>query len=119
MDQRLQFVRDALSERFKMTELCLRCGVSRRVGYEWLARFEADGRRGLVDESPPTHVSHADSLTPGGASLRVSELWSVRLHVIGRRSCSTAHRATTSRHNPRIARPRPRMPMMGWPGSRC
>ena len=39
MDLRLQFVRDALSERFDMTELCLRYGVSRRIGYKWLARF--------------------------------------------------------------------------------
>jgi transposase-like protein len=45
MDQRLQFVRDALSERFDMTELCLRYGVSRRIGYKWLARFEEEGNR--------------------------------------------------------------------------
>ena len=32
MDQRLQFVSDALSDRFTMTELCERYGVSRRIG---------------------------------------------------------------------------------------
>jgi putative transposase len=37
MDQRLQFVTDALSDRFTMTELCARYGVSRRIGYKWLA----------------------------------------------------------------------------------
>ena len=43
MDQRLQFVSDALSDRFTMTELCERYGVSRRIGYKWLARFNEDG----------------------------------------------------------------------------
>ncbi len=32
MDERLQFVRDAASDRFTMSELCARYGVSRRVG---------------------------------------------------------------------------------------
>src|SRR5687767_3237325 len=51
MDQRLPFVRDALSDRFTMSELCARYGVSRRVGYKWLARYDAEGRRGLADRS--------------------------------------------------------------------
>ena len=51
MDQRLQFVTDALSDRFTMTELCERYGVSRRIGYKWLARFNEDGKRGLADRS--------------------------------------------------------------------
>ena len=55
MDERWQFVRDAQRDRFTMSELCARYGVSRRIGYKWLARYEADGRRGLVDRS---HVPH-------------------------------------------------------------
>ena len=55
MDQRLQFVHDALSERFHFTELCARYGVSRRIGYKWLARFEQDGQRGLADRSRRPH----------------------------------------------------------------
>ena len=51
MDQRLQFVSDALSDRFTMTELCERYGVSRRIGYKWLARFNEDGKCGLADRS--------------------------------------------------------------------
>ena len=46
---------DALSDRFTMTELCERYGVSRRIGYKWLARFNEDGRRGLVDRSARRH----------------------------------------------------------------
>lgn len=60
MDERLQFVRDALSDRFTMSALCARYGVSRRVGYKWLARYDTDGRHGLVNRSrAPHHCPHA------------------------------------------------------------
>jgi putative transposase len=55
MDERLQFVRDAQRDHFTMSELCARYGVSRRIGYKWLARYETEGRRGLADRS---HVPH-------------------------------------------------------------
>jgi len=55
MEERLQFVRDALSDRFTMSELCARYGVSRRIGYKWLARYEAEGRAGLQDRSRAPH----------------------------------------------------------------
>jgi transposase InsO family protein len=59
MDERLQFARDALSDRFTMSELCARYGVSRRIGYKWLARYDTEGRRGLVDRSrAPHHCPH-------------------------------------------------------------
>ena len=59
MDERLRFVRDALGDRFTMSELCARYGVSRRIGYKWLARYDTDGRRGLVDRSrAPQHCPH-------------------------------------------------------------
>ena len=56
MHQRLDFVRDAMSHRFTMVELCERYGVSRRIGYKWLARFAEDGRRGLADRSRRPHA---------------------------------------------------------------
>ncbi|HET9684615.1 MAG TPA: IS481 family transposase [Gemmatimonadaceae bacterium] len=56
MDQRLDFVREAMTNRFTMVELCERYGVSRRIGYKWLARFAADGRRGLADRSRRPHT---------------------------------------------------------------
>lgn len=59
MDERLQFIQDALSDRFTMSELCARYGVSRRVGYKWLARYAEEGRRGLKDRSrAPHHCPH-------------------------------------------------------------
>src|ERR1700761_1063272 len=68
MEERLQFVHDALRDRFTMSELCARYGVSRRVGYKWLARYEADGRRGLVGRSrAPQH--YAPQTEAGGIAL--------------------------------------------------
>jgi putative transposase len=42
-----------------MTELCARFGISRRVGYKWLARYDAEGKAGLHDRSrAPHHRPH-------------------------------------------------------------
>lgn len=51
MDERVRFVGDWLSAEVSKTELCERYGISRRTGYKWLARYEADGPAGLVDRS--------------------------------------------------------------------
>jgi putative transposase len=59
VDERLGFIQDALSDRFTMAALCARYGVSRRVGYKWLARYEEEGRPGLRDRSrAPHHCPH-------------------------------------------------------------
>jgi putative transposase len=72
MDERLQFVRDALRDRFTMSELCARYGVSRRIGYKWLARYDAEGRRGLHDRSrAPHHCPH--KIAEAMAELLVAE----------------------------------------------
>lgn len=55
MDQRLEFVVEAQSDRFTMTELCARYGISRRIGYKWLARYTEEGKRGLVNRSRAPH----------------------------------------------------------------
>jgi DNA-binding transcriptional LysR family regulator len=56
MDERLQFILDAQSDRFTMTELCARYGVSRRIGYKWLLHFAEEGKRGLADRSRAPHT---------------------------------------------------------------
>jgi putative transposase len=72
MDERQKFVHAALSDRFTMSELCARFGVSRRVGYKWLARFESEGRPGLADRSRAPHrCPHA--LDPELVALLVAE----------------------------------------------
>ena len=56
MTERLQFVQDALSDRFTMAEVCARYGVSRKTGYKWIARYAEQGRRGLGDRSRAPHT---------------------------------------------------------------
>lgn len=55
MDLRLQFVRDWQSGSWTMTELCDDYQISRKTGYKWIARHEADGRAGLEDRSRRPH----------------------------------------------------------------
>ncbi|MDB4890266.1 MAG: hypothetical protein JWL61_2121 [Gemmatimonadetes bacterium] len=45
MDERLQFILDAQSDRFAMTEHCARYGVSRRVGYRAMPRRGSEDSR--------------------------------------------------------------------------
>jgi putative transposase len=49
MTERMKFIVAHQSGAWSMTELCARFGVSRRVGYKWLHRFEAEGIDGLKD----------------------------------------------------------------------
>lgn len=99
VDERLQFIQDALSDRFTMAGLCARYGVSRRVGYKWLARYEEEGRPGLRDRSrAPHHCPHR--IEPAVAELlcelrRQHPFWGARKLL----------RVLTTRH--------PQVP--GWP----
>jgi len=63
MEQRLEFVREFATGLFTMTELAVQYGISRKTGYKWLERYEADGARGLHDHSRRPHQSpHATDL---------------------------------------------------------
>ena len=57
MTQRRDFVEDAVRGLYSMTELCARYGISRRIGYKWLERYQRDGRTGLADRSRRPHHS--------------------------------------------------------------
>ncbi len=57
MDQRLEFVREYETKLFTMTDLTTQYGISRKTGYKWLARYEADGALGLLDRSRCPHQS--------------------------------------------------------------
>ena len=46
MDQRSRFIDAYHAGGFTMTELCARFQVSRRVGYKWVARYDARVGRG-------------------------------------------------------------------------
>ncbi len=51
MTERRRFVDDAHRGLFSMTDLCARYGISRKTGYKWLDRYDAQGRDGLQDRS--------------------------------------------------------------------
>ena len=51
MTERGRFVDDAHRGLFSMTELCTRYDISRKTGYKWLDRYDAQGREGLRDGS--------------------------------------------------------------------
>ena len=51
MDERARFVIEALEGWTSMSELCEKFGVSRRIGYKWVRRFERGGFAALEDRS--------------------------------------------------------------------
>lgn len=57
MDQRVEFVTEFRSGLFTMTELVVQYGISRKTGYKWIDRYEADGVHGLMDRSRRPHLS--------------------------------------------------------------
>ena len=57
MQLRRQFVQDVQSGATPITELCTAYGISRKTGYKWLDRFDADGAGALVDQSRRPHTS--------------------------------------------------------------
>jgi putative transposase len=60
VEERIQFIDDALSDRFTMSDLCARYGVSRRIGYKWLAQFAEEGKQGLANRSRAPHSCPQD-----------------------------------------------------------
>ena len=60
VDERMRFVIAAEKHEEVFASLCRRFGVSRRVGYKWLARYQEGGVEGLWDHSrAPLHHPQA------------------------------------------------------------
>jgi putative transposase len=57
MEQRLAFIREYESELFTMTELATQYGITRKTGYKWLERYDAEGADGMRDRSRRPHHS--------------------------------------------------------------
>src|SRR3954464_12265528 len=57
MDQRVAFIADWLRDEWTMTELAERYAISRKTGYKWVARYDADPAHGLAERSraPQAH----------------------------------------------------------------
>ena len=48
MEEKLRFVSLAGTGKFTLSELCADFHVSRKTGYKWLCRYEAEGAPGLA-----------------------------------------------------------------------
>ena len=71
VEERMRFVVAAQKDEESFAALCRRFGVSRRIGYKWLARFEAEGAGGLFDRSrAPLHHPQAIAEDVAGRCLR-------------------------------------------------
>jgi transposase InsO family protein len=63
VEERMRFVVAAEKGEASFAGICRQFGVSRRVGYKWLARFEEEGAVGLLDRSrAPRH--HPQAIAP-------------------------------------------------------
>lgn len=59
VDERRRFVVEAMKEETGIAELCRYFGISRKTGYKWLARYDAEGGLGLSDRShAPMNCPH-------------------------------------------------------------
>jgi len=81
MHERVRFVSDVARGEQGLSELCECYTVSRKTGYKWLERYEAEGPAGLVDRSRRPH--HSPTATEG----RVRKRWCSCVSVtrLGRR----------------------------------
>lgn len=98
MDLRFEFTHAYASGQYSMTELCDQYGISRKTGYKWVDRYEAEGRAGLNDRSRRPHHSPRATDEEVVARLcearRVHPSWSARKLI-----------AVLSRQHPRVAWP--------------
>src|SRR6266478_1515470 len=85
--KRLQFVKLALKAQRSMSRLCQVFGISRKTGYQWTARFEREGCRGLRGRSSRPKRS------PG----QTSAVWVKRIRRIRRRHRSWGSRKLAAR----------------------
>ena len=57
MDERMKFIAACIEETESHAALCRRYGISRKTGYKWIARYEAQGAAGLAERRPVARQS--------------------------------------------------------------
>ena len=70
--RRLEFVQLALAGGIDLSALCARFGISRKIGYKWLARYKAQGEAGLRDQ--PRGRARRANQTPEETEKRILTL---------------------------------------------
>lgn len=65
MDERVKFIAGCVEGRESMVALCERFGISRKTGYKWRRRYDAEGPEGLLDRprAPHHHPNAVDRAT--------------------------------------------------------
>ena len=111
MEERIRFITDDRRGLYPRAELCARYGISRKTGYKWLARFEADVRRGLADRSHAPHLC-PHRIAPAMAALlcaarRKHPDWGPGKLLDPRRDLPTQAQAALHRQRPQRTSPRP------------
>jgi transposase InsO family protein len=126
MSIRREFAEAADRGLYSMTELCARFGISRRVGYKWLGRYETVGLAGLEDQRRvAAHYPNrmADEVAAALLACRQAHpTWGARKlrAYLSRRQPRVAWPAASTigtllkRHG--LAHPRRRRPHPGHPG---
>lgn len=71
MSERLNFVNDWLTRRGSVSGLCQVYGISRKTGSKWIARFKANGKSGLQDNSRACH-SHPNATDAATSALVIA-----------------------------------------------
>jgi len=56
MSERLKFIAAYLEQEAVFTDLCHDFGISRKTGYKWVRRYDADGAAALEDRSRAPHL---------------------------------------------------------------
>src|SRR5881397_3494898 len=56
MSERVKFIAAYLEHEASFIDLCRDFGVSRKTGYKWVRRYEADGAGALEDRSRAPHA---------------------------------------------------------------
>lgn len=72
MDEKVLFIADHLRGLYSHTELCARYGISRKTGYKWLRRYQAQELGGLAERSRRPH--RAPSAIPYAVRKAIIEL---------------------------------------------
>jgi transposase InsO family protein len=63
MSERLKFVATYLEREASFSDLCRDFGISRKTGYKWVGRYEAEGSSALEERSRAPH-SHPNAIAP-------------------------------------------------------
>jgi putative transposase len=126
MEQRVQFIRDWLTQKHCVSDLCATYGVSRKTGYKWIERYMAHGPDGLLERGHAAQVVHNKTSAQAEKALLALRLrhpsWGAKklLHTLGLREpmLELPGRSTVcdilSRNG--LVRKKPRRRALGHPG---